>query len=71
MQVRDIAPSCVLAIVMGVAIYPIAWIGLGNLPTIVLQIVAGVLFYFAFAYLFHLSAFAYVVETIQSVRRKS
>lgn len=71
LQVRDIAPSCVLAIVMGAAIYPIAWIGLGNLPTMVLQIVAGVLFYFAFAYLFHLSALAYVVETIQSVRRKS
>ena len=71
LQVRDIAPSCVLAIMMGAAIYPIAWIGLGNLPTMVLQIVAGFLFYFAFSYLFHLSAFAYVVETIQSVRRKS
>lgn len=70
-QLRDIAPSSVLAIVMGAVIYPIFWLGFGSLLTMVLQIIAGVVFYFAFAYLFHLSAFTYVVDTLRLARRKN
>ena len=71
MQLRDIAPSCVLAVAMGAAIYPLSLLGLGSLLTMTLQIVSGLIFYIAFAYLLHLNAFAYVIETLQSARHRA
>lgn len=70
-QIRDIAPSCLLAITMGVIIYPIAWLGFGNMLTMGIQLVTGFIFYLAFSYLFHLRAFAYVLETVQLVRHRT
>lgn len=70
-QIRDIAPSALLAIAMGGVIYPIVWLELGNLVTMCFQTIVGMIFYFVFAYLFHLDAFAYIVETVCALRHKA
>jgi len=68
-QLKDMLPSMMLALVMGVIIYPIAIIGLGNVVTISLQILAGIVVYVVGSKIFHFESFDYIRLIIKRLHK--
>lgn len=64
-QLKDILPGIVLAVFMGICIYPIQWMGLSDLLTLCLQIFIGALVYITSSYIFKLESFRFLVGVIQ------
>ena len=56
-QLKDILPSLLLSIIMGVVVYCVQFLELNNLSTLVLQIVIGLSIYSSGAYIFKLESF--------------
>jgi peptidoglycan biosynthesis protein MviN/MurJ (putative lipid II flippase) len=63
-QIKDIIPSLLLSLVMGVIVYLLLFLGLSPLTTMLLQIVVGTIVYVGLALLFKLECFTYLVQTI-------
>jgi O-antigen/teichoic acid export membrane protein len=66
-QIKDILPSLLLSLVMGVIVYLLLFLGLSPLITMLLQIVVGALVYVGLAILFKLECFTYLVQTLLSL----
>lgn len=66
-QIKDILPSLLLSLVMGVIVYLLFYLGLSPLITMLLQIVVGAIVYVGLALLFKLECFTYLVQTILSL----
>lgn len=66
-QMKDILPSLLLSMVMGVIVYLLLFLGLSPLITMLLQIVVGALVYVGLALLFKLECFTYLVQTLLSL----
>jgi len=66
-QMKDILPSLLLSLVMGVIVYFFSFFGLSLLVTMVLQILAGVVIYVLLALLFRLECFHYLIHTVISL----
>ncbi len=66
-QWLDIAPSLLLSLVMGAAVYSLKWLGLSALITLVIQVVTGAVLYTALAWLFKLESFNYLLTTMSGV----
>lgn len=69
-QLRDILPSIVIALLMGIIVY---FVGLLRLPTIIIifvQIVAGAVIYIGTSALLHLEEFEYLFGMIKSFRKR-
>lgn len=70
-QLKDIIPSLLLAFIMAAAIYPIHWLGLPHLVTLLIQIPVGIVVYVALAKYFKLECFTYLIQTIiEMLKRK-
>ena len=70
-QLKDIAPSILLAVGMGAIVYCWNFAGLGTVVTLILQVLTGVVVYIAGAKLFKNDSFEYVLETVKGlVKRK-
>ena len=63
-QIRDIAPSLLLSIIMGIVIYTITFIRLPTLLTLFLQVCIGIIIYLGMARLFRIESFVYLYSTI-------
>ena len=59
-QLKDILPSILLAVFMGVCIYPIQYIGMSDIATLAIQVPLGAVIYIAGSKLLKLEAFDYV-----------
>lgn len=59
-QIRDILPAGILAIVMGVVIFPISLIELPDLLTIILQVISGSIIYIVLNRIFKIEGFLYL-----------
>lgn len=66
-QIKDILPSLLLSLVMGVMVYFFSYFGFSPLVTMVLQILAGVVIYVLLALLFRLECFHYLITTVISL----
>lgn len=66
-QIKDILPSLLLSLVMGVIVYLLIYLGLNPLTTMLLQIVVGIIVYMGLAFLFKLECFTYLIQTILSL----
>ena len=66
-QLRDIAPAVLLSLLMAACVYPVTKLGLGDLPTLLIQVPLGVLVYAGGAYLFKVESFRYALNTIKHV----
>lgn len=66
-QIRDILPSLLLSLVMGVIVYLLLFLGLSPLITILIQIVVGSIVYVGLAFLFKLECFNYLVQIVLSL----
>ena len=69
-QLKDIIPSLLLALIMGIVIYPIHWLGKPDILTIIIQITTGIVVYVALAKLSNLECFTYLIQTIKDMKQK-
>jgi teichuronic acid exporter len=66
-QAKDILPSFILSLAMGVVVYLITLLSFSPLMTMSIQIVVGVVFYFSVAWLLKLECFTYLIETVKPI----
>ena len=69
-QLRDILPGILLAVVMGVLVYPIQFIGFSDFVTLCIQVPFGAAIYIMFSKIFKLESFEYLLEVVEPYRRK-
>ena len=70
-QLRDILPSILLAVAMGGCVSLVSFLPLGNLATLLLQILLGEAIYLAGSALFKLESFEYLLQTIRGFLKKA
>lgn len=70
-QLRDIIPSILLAIGMGIVVSFIPLLPLGTFITLLLQILLGGTIYIAGSALFKLESFEYLLKTIHNFQKKA
>ena len=68
-QMKDILPSIVLSIIMGVITYSVIFLGLPDLVTIILQIIVGGVIYILLSYIVKLECFMYLLNIIYKKKR--
>ncbi len=64
-QLKDILPGILLAVVMGCCIYPIQWLGLPDVVTLLIQIMLGAIIYIVASILLKLDSFTYLCGIIK------
>lgn len=69
-QVKDILLPFSIALLMGVAIYPIALIPMPVILTLLVQVMAGIIFYVGVSVVFKLESFYYILNTIRQFKGK-
>lgn len=69
-QLKDILPSIILSIVMGIIIYPIQYIGLSYFITLLIQIPLGIIVYIVGSKFFCKDTFNYLLKIIKSYVKK-
>ncbi len=69
-QLKDILPAILLAVFMGVCVYPIQMIGLSNVITFIIQVVLGVVIYIGGSLVLKLDSFQYLWEIVKPVTLK-
>ena len=67
-QLKDILPTIMISLVMGVVIFAITFIELNNLLTLGLQILVGGCVYYLLCSIFKLDGFNYIMEYIKNYR---
>lgn len=74
-QWSDILPSLTISVLMGAIIYPIQWIGVPAILTLVLQIILGIIVYVVLSTMFKMESFTYLLATLKGMiwrhRRKT
>lgn len=70
-QLRDILPSILLAVVMGGCVSLFSFLPLGNLTTLLLQILLGGAIYLVGSAFFKLESFEYLLQTIHGFQKKA
>lgn len=68
-QMKDVIPTIALAVFMGACVMCLQFIGLPDIVTVILQILAGVIIYIAGSLLLRFDRFYYLLELIKSYRR--
>lgn len=66
-QLKDILPQIGLTLIMAAIVYCVQFIGLGNILTLMLQILIGVVVYVAGSKLFHIDSFEYILSTVKGM----
>lgn len=64
-QLKDILPGIMMAIVMGVCVYPIQWIGFSDIVTLCIQAGLGAAIYIVGSLIFKLESFEYLCNMIK------
>ena len=68
-QLEDIIPSLLLALTMGIVVYPIQWFGMSAILTIIIQVITGTILYVILAKSFKLECFMFLVVTMKEMLR--
>lgn len=69
-QLKDILPGILLAVFMGCCIYPIQWLGLPDLVTLLIQVPLGAVIYVVGSIVFKLESFQYLWGMVKPVAMK-
>ena len=64
-QMKDIMPSILLAVVMGICVYSINFFELSSIITIIIQIPLGAIIYILLSKLFKIEAYSYLIDMIK------
>lgn len=65
-QLKDIFPSILLSVCMGIGVWSISWLKLPVLVTLVGQILLGIISYIGASYIFKIDAFEFLKEILQA-----
>lgn len=68
-QVKDILPAILLAIVMGIIVYCVSFVGLNSAVTLLIQIPLGAFVYIMGSKLFKLESYNYLLDIIKKFRK--
>ena len=66
-QLKDISPSLIASVLMGVFLYLIQFLGLSNILTLFIQVVSGVVIYIALSKFFHIESFNYILYVVKKI----
>lgn len=66
-QLKDIFPQIGLTLIMAAIVYCVEFIGLGNIPTLIIQILIGIVIYVTGSKLFHIDSFEYILSTLKGM----
>lgn len=66
-QMKDIIPALIISILMGALIYPINFLNVPQIATLLLQIIFGALIYILLAMIFKIKSFNYLIVTIREI----
>ena len=69
-QLKDILPGILLAVFMGCCIYPIQWLGLPDIVTLLIQVPLGAVIYVAGSIVFKLESFQYLWGMVKPMVNK-
>ncbi len=69
-QLKDILPGILLAVFMGLCVYPISFLGLSDILTMVLQVILGAGIYIGGSILFKMESFNYVWSIAKPILNK-
>ena len=69
-QIRDILPGILLAVVMGIGIYPVVWIGLSDFVTLCIQIPLGAIIYILGSKILKLDEFNYIWNWVKQIIKR-
>lgn len=69
-QLKDISPSLIASVLMGVFLYLIQFLGLSNILTLFIQVVSGVVIYIALSKFFHIESFNYILYVVKKIIKK-
>jgi O-antigen/teichoic acid export membrane protein len=69
-QIKDMAPSIVLSLVMAGVVWAVTLLPLTPIIQIVIQVIVGVIVYFGLAKLFKLECLDYVLNTVKEVLKR-
>lgn len=69
-QIKDILPYMALAAFMGVCVYLVTLLNLGNILTLVIQVVLGAAIYILGSKLFKFDSFEYILNILKSLLKK-
>ena len=69
-QLKDISPSLIASVLMGVFVYLIQFLGLSNILTLFIQVVSGVVIYIALSKFFHIESFNYILYVVKKIIKK-
>ena len=64
-QLKDILPGVILAVVMGICVYPVQWLGLSDIITLCIQVPLGIIIYIIGSKIFKLESFEYILDMIK------
>lgn len=64
-QLKDILPGIILAVVMGICVYPVQWLGLSDIITLCIQVPLGMIIYIIGSKIFKLESFEYILNMIK------
>lgn len=64
-QLMDIIPNCLTALIMGVVVYGVRFLGFGTGNTLVLQVLVGILLYLTISIITRNSSFYYILSIIK------
>ena len=64
-QMKDIAPSILLAMTMGVAVYCIGLVSMPDILKVIVQITLGIVIYVAGSGFFHMKEFEYLIKKLR------
>lgn len=65
-QIKDILPSIILALLMGIIIYPLCFLPILDVYILLIQILVGGTIYVLFSKLFRIEAYQYLLDMIKS-----
>ena len=66
-QLRDMLPAILLSTAMGLLVYTLNFLGLGDFATLALQVLAGVGIYLLGSLLFKLDSFRYILSILKNL----
>lgn len=69
-QLKDLAPSAILSIIMGIIVYCVNYIGLNTILTLIIQVVSGIIIYVGLSIITKNDSFTYCLNTIKLFRNR-
>lgn len=69
-QIKDLLPTILIAVIMGMVVYFISYLPLNNLLILLLQCIMGIVIYILLSYIFKINSFRYIISVLKKTLKK-